>query len=467
MTQIAIAAVPYVDTIEPIMAPGLLKAVLAEKNIDSTAIDLNIDIVNYVTKHTHSDKLLDFFYSQIIHPEVVGDIHYLINYCSNKILSTNSPIVALSLLTYSCQIFTRWLCADLKQKSSTIKIVIGGTGIKNFVADNNTAFVYQLKDLNLIDDFIYGDGEQSLVEYTKGNTDYPGINQFNWIPVPDLNALPMPDYSDYDFSSYGKILIPVCDSRGCVRNCEFCDIIEHWQKFQFRTAENIFNEMIEQYKKYNITYFSFRSSLVNGNLKEFRKLVKLIAEFNFTLEEKDKLGWEGYYIIRNFKAHPPELWADIKDSNGKLVIGVESVVTHIRHGMGKNFDNEDIDYHLEMAKQYKVPLVLLMIVAYPTETLADFEFTKQWFRERSQYADSVDLVNLAFAGILPGTELDRRSDDYGIKKGKFPSIWINQNLNITPSDRKNYLRELNRVCRQAGFNAITNEQTLEHTTDEI
>jgi radical SAM superfamily enzyme YgiQ (UPF0313 family) len=135
--------------------------------------------------------------------------------------------------------------------------------------------------------------------------------------------------------------------------------------------------------------------------------------------------------------------------------------------MGKNFDNEDIDYHLEMAKQYKVPLVLLMIVAYPTETLADFEFTKQWFRERSQYADSVDLVNLAFAGILPGTELDRRSDDYGIKKGKFPSIWINQNLNITPTDRKNYLRELNQVCRQAGFNAITNEQTLEHTTDEI
>ena len=47
--DVVIVAVPYVDTIEPIMAPGLLKAVLAEKNIDSTAIDLNIDIVNYVT----------------------------------------------------------------------------------------------------------------------------------------------------------------------------------------------------------------------------------------------------------------------------------------------------------------------------------------------------------------------------------------------------------------------------------
>ena len=224
-------------------------------------------------------------------------------------------------------------------------------------------FVFQLKELGLIDDFIYGDGELSLVEYVNGNYDYPGINQFYWNPTPDLNALPLPDYTDYEFSDYKKILIPICDSRGCVRDCEFCDIIEHWKKFQFRTAENIFNEMLEQYKKYNVTYFSFRSSLVNGNLKEFRKLVKLITEFNVGLDNKQQMGWEGYFIIRNEKTHPAELWRDIKGSNGKLVIGIESVVQHIRHGMGKNFSNEDVDYHLEMSKQYKVPLILLMIVS--------------------------------------------------------------------------------------------------------
>ena len=467
MPQIVIAAVPYVDTVEPIMAPALLKAVLHSQNINSVAVDLNIDVVNYIADHLESQKLLDFFYSQIIYPEVIEDINYLINYCSEKLIKSNTNIIALSLLTYSCQIFTRWLCADLRQKRPDIKIVIGGSGIKNFVADNNHSFVFQLKELGLIDDFIYGDGELSLVEYVNGNYDYPGINQFYWNPPPDLNALPLPDYTDYEFSDYKKILIPICDSRGCVRDCEFCDIIEHWKKFQFRTAENIFNEMLEQYKKYNVTYFSFRSSLVNGNLKEFRKLVKLITEFNVGLDNKQQMGWEGYFIIRNEKTHPAELWRDIKGSNGKLVIGIESVVQHIRHGMGKNFSNEDVDYHLEMSKQYKVPLILLMIVAYPTETLADFEFTKRWFRERAHYANSIDFVNLSFAAILPGTELDRRVDEYGITKGKLPSIWINQNLNITPGDRKNYLRELKEVCTQAGFAALSNEQTLEHTTDEL
>ena len=39
-----------------------------------------------------------------------------------------------------------------------------------------------------------------------------------------------------------------------------------------------------------------------------------------------------------------------------------------------------------MAKKYSVPLLLLLIIGYPTETHEDFEFTKQWFQDRQQYA---------------------------------------------------------------------------------
>ena len=58
-------------------------------------------------------------------------------------------------------------------------------------------------------------------------------------------------------------------------------------------------------------------------------------------------------------------------------MGIESVVERVRIALGKNFTNDDIDYHLAMAKKYSVPLLLLLIVGYPTESQQDFEFTKE------------------------------------------------------------------------------------------
>jgi hypothetical protein len=466
--MILLCAVPYVDTIEPIMAPALLKSVLAQHSIESTALDLNISIVNSIEKNPNKQKILEFFFDQNVHDECIDDIVDLIDHSADQILSKKPKIVALSLLIYTCQIFTRWLCAALRARDPDIKIVIGGTGIRNFVGDDNLDFCHQLRELGLIDDFIVGDGEVSLVEYVKGNLNYPGINNINWQPVPQLNVDYYPDYDDYDFNQYTRKLIPLCDSRGCVKNCEFCDVIEYWQKYQYRTADNIWQEMTHQLDRFNIRHFSFRSSLVNGNLREFRKLMSLISDYNCGKPKSEQLSWEGYFIIRGEKHHPEDLWEKIKQSNGTLLVGVESVISNVRKNLGKTFEDEDIDHNLRLGQKFNVPLVVLMIVAYPTETLNDYEYTKNWFKERKQYAgNSVVAVNLSFAGILPGTQLARRSDDYNIKRGKVPSIWFNQNLKITSEIRRQYILDLYDICKnECGFNTMTNVHTLENISDD-
>jgi len=106
-------------------------------------------------------------------------------------------------------------------------------------------------------------------------------------------------------------------------------------------------------------------------MKEFKKLLDLIVEYNQTHPVDQQFSWEGYFIVRSASQHPEELWKKIKISNGTLVVGVESVVQTVRNQLGKTFLDEDLDYHLDIAQRYQVPLVLLMIVAYPTETLAD------------------------------------------------------------------------------------------------
>lgn len=440
--DILICSVPGTFNHRPILAPALLKSCVVAAGYSARALDLNIEIYNQIVQNPRQVALENFFTSQTLDPAIVDDLGNLLDYCADRILSLNPKTVALSLLTQDSQFFTVWLCYHLKTISPDLKILIGGSGIKSFIAESTINFAEMLKSKGYIDDYINGDGEYSIVEYLKGNTSYPGINSGTWEAIQDLNVLPYPDFSDYDMSLYQEPCIPICDSRGCVRACEFCDIIEHWKRYQYRTADNIFAEMQYQIQRYGITQFTFYNSLTNGNMKEFQRLLDLICEYN--QQHFQQISWDGYFIIRNKKQHPEEFWKKIKQSNGSLMLGVESVVEQVRVSLGKNFTNDDIDYHLEMAKKYSVSILLLLIVGYPTETRQDFEFTKQWFQDRAHYAgNAIRQVVFSLAAILPNTALERKQQEYGIVRGEIPTVWMTQINAISTQDRLNHFNELN------------------------
>jgi radical SAM superfamily enzyme YgiQ (UPF0313 family) len=410
--KVVVAAVPFVDTVRPMAAPAVLKASLNANNIECVAIDFNVEVFNKIKHHPFKDKFLDFFYRQIIHSEVADELAQMINYCADEILLHKPDIVGVSLFCLDCQIFASWLCAAVKQRDTNIKIVIGGPGL--MASDNTLGFTYpdHLKRRGLIDDYINGDGEESLVEYVKGNTVFPGINSTAWKPVDDLNLLPIPDYSDYKFFRYEHACIPVIDSRGCVQSCEFCDVITLWKKFQFLTAERIFEQMLFQMHKHKVAKFDFRSSITNGNLKEFKKLIKMIADHNQDqkLFPSERITWDGSFIIRRSNFYNEEFWTILKQSNpDRLFVGVESVIERVRVDLGKNFTNQDLDDFLIMAQKHQVPLNLMFIGAYPGETVEDFEFAKQWFRDHKHYANNtVFAVQITKPQVLPGTELEKK-----------------------------------------------------------
>jgi hypothetical protein len=445
--DILICSVPGTFDHRPTLAPALLKSCCTAAGYTAQALDLNIEIYNQIVQNPRRVALENFFTSQTLHPDITNDLSDLLDYCANRITNLNPKTVALSLLTQDSQFFTVWLCYHLKTINPDLKIVIGGSGIKSFIAESTINFAELLRSKGYIDDYINGDGEYSIVEYLGGNQSYSGINSSTWEAIKDLNVLPYPDFSDYDMSLYQEPCIPICDSRGCVRSCEFCDIIEHWKRYQYRTADNIFAEMQYQIQQHGLTRFTFYNSLTNGNMKEFQRLLDLICKYN--QQHTQQISWDGYFIIRSSKQHPEEFWKKLKQSNGSLMLGVESVVERVRISLGKNFTNEDIDYHLEMAKKYSVSMLLLLIVGYPTETRADFEFTKQWFHDRKHYAgQGIDQVVFSLAAILPNTELERKQKEYGIVRGEIPTVWMTPVNEISTQDRLTYLTELKELLSQ-------------------
>lgn len=462
--DILFCSVPGTFSSRPPLSLAVLKACAQQAGFVSGTQDLNIEVINIINKSPQRSALELFFKQQVI-GNVGNEVGDLIEYCVDQIIQANPKIVGLSLLTQENQFFATWMCYHLRYKAPNIRILIGGSGIKTFIAQSTVDFAEFLKSNRLIDDYINGDGEYSIVEYLRNNYNAPGINSSRWEQILDLNQLPFPDFGDYKWHLYSDLGIPICDSRGCVRTCEFCDVIEHWTRYRYRSAENIFNEMLHQIQQHNITKFLFYNSLTNGNMKEFNLLLDKIIHYNQT--HTVPISWDGYFIVRSAKQHPESFWKKIKQSNGFLQLGIESVVERVRVSLGKNFTNQDIDYHLEMAKKYHVPLMLLMIVGYPTETREDFEFTKQWFRDRAEYAkDPIKNVVLSLAAILPNTQLDKRKEQYGITQGEIPTIWITQQL-ISTAERVAHHDDLANLILKLGMQTNIGNNSVDVARKEI
>jgi hypothetical protein len=449
MTDLVIVSVPYTDTTAPIMAPALLKGAAAQVGASCIAFDLNAVAVNFVANHPRRLELQDFFYFERVAVGLKPVIIELFELMTESILKYSPNMVALSLLHYQCQAAGKWLSFCLKRARPDIKIIMGGTGIVSQLVSTDTTYTEQLKSQGLIDHYIHGDGEHALQQLIKNNVTHSGIDSLAWTEIADLDSLPYPNYDDYNFDLYQSPFIGILGSRGCVRQCTFCDVHEHWKTFRWRSGESIFKEMMFQNQKYGTRFFKFQDSLINGNVKEYRKLIELLAEHN-TCNPDNRLHWASYFIFRPAAQMPEKEWQMTAASGAYVLsVGVESLVDKNRHHIKKKFNNTDLEYSLAMAKKYGIKIFFITLVGYVTETEQDHQETLQWLREHQHYADD-PIYRLSVGGtlaILPNTWLDRNQKEIGV-------VWLEGKNNSTSG--KNHLWEI----KQTGNNYETRVRRL-------
>jgi hypothetical protein len=455
--DVVICTVPWTDTTLPLMAPAALKPIVEKAGLSCLAIDLNMEVVNYTVAHLEKDKFIKFFFDEILHPDIEQETFEMLLNAAQGIVSYKPQWVGLSLFSYVCQTSAQWIAYFLKKIDPTIKIMVGGPGcLPNFTGP--APWVDKVISSGLVDYHIRGDGENSLYELLIGNTDYNGINDTDWkeLSMDDLAVIPPPNYDDYVFESYQKKVLPLVGSRGCVRQCTFCDYIANWKKFQWRTADHIFEEMLLQNQRYHLRSFKFQDSLTNGNLKEFNRLIQLLADYNDENPD-NSFNWGGYYIFREWGSNSEEEWSRVARSGANvLVVGIENFNEHIRYHMGKKFSNQAIDLHLEQAQKHNISLFLLNIVGYVTETQKDIEFIKEWLRTHTQYQDTIHLQWGGTLGIFPNTYLDNNKEKLGIiMLDKLPQYWTNKD-NSTHAMRAKWVADLVKTSNELGYNVMEN-----------
>ena len=459
MTDIVLCVIPGLSVNEIVLAPSKLKGYLNNAGISSKILDFNNQFYRKFRQGDMFQRVWNWMISVADNGDFEARAEYIKfnNDCVEQILSISPNYVGINFFSYMSQKSGKLLAQELKKRNPNIKIVIGGPGISDTGFNEGSASTELLIKENIVDECIRGPGEEALVSYIK-NKPYAKVEllQISSVSREILNSQIYPIFDDYDFSLYDNHMIPIMGSRGCVRKCSFCDV-HTTSKFQNRTAENIFDEMVYNAEKYNCYYFSFTDSLINGNLKEFTRLLQLLSDYNQTATTKIK--WISQYIVRPEKVLSDSYWKLLSDSAVEINIGLESGSDAVRLHMNKDFTNIDVEYTFRKCKEYNIRVSLMMISGYPSETQQHFQETLDFFTRNVEYKDIIERIPIGNGlSIIPNSPLAMNANSlHIILDEKYVDNWVAlDNPELTLAERFRRHNILGDHLKSLGYNVIHN-----------
>ncbi len=119
----------------------------------------------------------------------------------------------------------------------------------------------------------------------------------------DINLLPWADRSYLKFE-HGMTAY-LCGSHGCMGNCSFCRISNHYLKWSGRSPQDIANEIIHIYEEKGVKFFALKDCSMEdpGDVGKERLKQLCLA----LLEYPVRFGFRGYIRAESFKDIPEDI----------------------------------------------------------------------------------------------------------------------------------------------------------------
>ena len=484
-----LCSLPRMSMLYPPGAPAVLKAILQKHGFTCNTMDFVAEWFHSFKDHPDWNTIDSW--NALGHLKIRQDLEQLIDDTvtswAKRLVDRKAEWIGLSVFSYESHRIASLLSHKIKAKDPRQKIFMGGLGITNV----SEKYAESLLDKGIIDAFITGEGERSIVELANGNMDFPGINDkdYKQLTKDVIDSQPEPDFSDYDLSLYGKEnlgvyqdtnsykafnmdqnTLPVTASRGCVRQCGYCDVPLLWPKFTHRGGDVVAEEIISHHKRSGTRRFHFTDSLINGSMKDFRLMIDMLAKYN--TDHGANITWTGQIIFRAKNQHTDEDWAMMARSGASVFeVGIESGSDEIRFEMGKKFTNDDTEQELRNAHKNKIAIHVCSIVGWPTETKEHLEQYKDFLVRFHPYAHNRTILDLEMGGTLriqPNTPLYNQKEQMGVQmiptKGAQEDLlwWNKNNPTLTLSERILRRFELGQLARDLGYQMPTNDKDVRY-----
>ena len=436
--HISLINLPRHEVHRPPLSLALLSEMCNQARVDYECYDFSLEIFQQLS--TDYGAIDNWCITGIIDDQVLETLQ---TWATQRVLTildqTPTTIFALSLLsTWSIPI-ADLMCRTIRAHCNN-QIVLGGQGL----ADQT--WVEQNYQQGLFDFYFVNEVEITWPAFLRGQVDLPGINNYNFEQIDDLNQhCVIPDYrnllSKYQYPYLEDIPeLFITASRGCVRRCGYCDIGHQWKKYRYRDAKHVAQEMITQYERHGITHFFFTDSLINGSMKMLDQLCDHLIDYNQT-NSGSKFNFKGQYIFRPKEQVKEQQIARMKQAGlDYVIVGLETGSDRIRYDMDKKHTNDDAEYFFAMFKKYDIKCHLLMITGWVTETIEDHQQTLAMFQRWQKYVASGTITGIELGStltILEHSPIGHRVGELGITfLGNKPYLWeSSKNPDLTITER--------------------------------
>ncbi|MGB8225668.1 MAG: radical SAM protein [Sedimentisphaerales bacterium] len=388
MGRIILIGTPCWTQMYPFYALGVIAGIARDSGFSCVVRDMNIDFYDYLPaeeKKNWDDSMVGQWTLEAL-PSALIKKHkdWLDGYLSSAAEKSDVELVCFSVNTYT-RYFSNYAAATIKAKRPDLPVMFGG--VDCFIGEHNKKFLTK----GNCDIICQGEGEICFRDYLKEfkkTGDYRnGVKGFAYLASdgslvdngePELPKLrdgdvPLPDYSQLDFSKYTKKgSVPIFSSRGCINRCNFCSESPNFKYYRFRKAEDVFRELRHTYSYVAnivaVPTFHFADSLINGNIKELERFCDMVIESGLVIR------WGGQAAIR------PQMTTALiekmaRSGYASFFWGMESASDKVLKLMNKPNDIVLFERILDDCNRFGIANHTPIIVGYPGETPVDAAIT--------------------------------------------------------------------------------------------
>ncbi len=307
---------------------------------------------------------------------------------AERALALSPDLLAVSSTSF-CFKSGMGLISQTKAKKGDLVSVMGGY--------HPTTFDYLLlRDLPFLDFVIRGEGDRSFPELCRrlskceSVAGLPGLSyrengqvvRGDPQQIEDLDSLPFParelfTYEGY-FHQFGGFCLPpmpptanMITSRGCPYHCTFCPKMFPQWHYRLRSAENVFEEILELYNAGCEMAF-FQDENFSHSIPRIERLCNLILDHNLQMR----------FAFQGTIHHIPESVFQLMHKAGfdALLVGIESGSDAQLKRFGKPATSRSLAEGVQRAKKAHMAVVGFFIFGAPGETAQDFEATQNFIR---------------------------------------------------------------------------------------
>ncbi|RVU17185.1 B12-binding domain-containing radical SAM protein [Methylobacterium oryzihabitans] len=220
-------------------------------------------------------------------------------------------------------------------------------------------------------------------------------------PLRNLDATPLPDFTDFPWDRYPVRIMPLMTGRGCQWDkCVFCsDVVSvSGRTFRTRSVDSVLLEMQEQARRHTTASFLFLDLKLNSYPDMIRGIAEGVGRY---VQGAEWIGTVHVDQRRDNGLSRRDLQAAVAGGMRRVSFGLESGSQRLLDLMNKGSSVEGNSEFIRNAHEAGLSIRCTMFKGFPGETAEDMEATADFLETHSPYLDRVRFNDFSLLHDTP------------------------------------------------------------------